>query len=159
MDGASLCICTVSSINNPRCAWHGGVPESPFVIMDGWRLHKPLCPAESALCQAPLASLGPSFADGTPAGGPCPRVPAPSHGHRRQGGLCCLQAPSWLGAVGTAGKLFIDFGSGSLAFYRRLCEGFFPPRLAHLLKEKSTGQMPSVEAEFAERSGHARQGS
>lgn len=53
MDGASLCIYTVSSINNPSCAWHRGVPESPFVIMDCYRLHKPLPPAESALCQAP----------------------------------------------------------------------------------------------------------
>lgn len=55
MDGASLCIYTVSSINNPRCAWHGGVPESPFAIMDCWRLHKPLPAAESALRQAPHA--------------------------------------------------------------------------------------------------------
>lgn len=78
MDGASLCICTVSSINNPRCAWHRGVPESPFVIMDGWRLHKPLSPAESALCQAPPASLGPHSSRDTPSGrGPEPRLPAP----------------------------------------------------------------------------------
>lgn len=53
MDGASLCIYTVSSINNPRCAWHGRVPESPSAIMDCWRLHKPLPAAESALCQTP----------------------------------------------------------------------------------------------------------
>lgn len=78
MDGASLCIYTVSSINNPRCAWHGGVPESPFVIMDCWRLHKPLPPAESALCQAPHASRGPpAFQKGHPQGGPSPQVSAP----------------------------------------------------------------------------------
>lgn len=134
MDGASLCIYTVSSINNPRCAWHGGVPESPFVIMDCWRLHKPLPPAESALCQAPHASRGPpGFPDGTPAGGTlasglCPRPAATGtpQGPRLLEGFCCLQSPCRHGEAGTAVKLFIGFGLGSLAFYRRLCGlGFF----------------------------------
>lgn len=87
MDGASLCIYTVSSINNPRCAWHGGVPESPFVIMDGWRLHKLLSPAESALCQAPHASRGLQHSRRdtrrvAPRLGSLP----PSHGHQHPGG-------------------------------------------------------------------------
>lgn len=101
MDGASLCIYTVSSINNPRCAWHGGVPESPFVIMDCWRLHKPLPPAESALCQAPRASPGPpSFPGGTPAGGgplalglcPHPAATGTPQAPWLLGGFCCLQS-------------------------------------------------------------------
>lgn len=149
MDGASLCIYTVSSINNPRCAWHGGVPESPFVIMDCWRLHKPLPPAESALSQAPTASLGPDFPGGTPARGPlasglCPRTAATGTPQASWllGGFCCLRSPSQLGGAGTAGKLFIGFGLGSLAFYRRLCGLVFHP--SHLLKEKSTGQMLSL---------------
>lgn len=153
MDGASLCICTVSSINNPRCAWHGGVPESPFVIMDCWRLHKPLSPAESALCQAPLASLGPSFPDGTPAGGPCPRVPVPSHGHLgslacREGFVACRaragseereQLGSFLLALAWEVRLFIGGFVGV---------SFPPPRhFSHLLKEKPTGQMLSVKSQ------------
>lgn len=143
MDGASLCIYTVSSINNPRCAWHRGVPESPFVIMDCWRLHKPLPPAESALCQASRASPGPRLSrwdtrSGALASGLCP-LPAATgtpQAPRLLGGVCCLQSPCQPGGAGTAGVLFIGFSWGSLAFERRLCGVCSPSRL----KEKSTRQ-------------------
>lgn len=79
MDGASLCIYTVSSINNPRCAWHGGVPESPFAIMDCWRLHKLLPAAESALRQTPCTGG---------MGRDVPPPPAPCKQHKR----CSLSA-------------------------------------------------------------------
>lgn len=144
MDGASLCICTVSSINNPRCAWHGGVPESPFVIMDGWRLHKPLSPAESASARHLSPRWAPDSRRDTRG------VPAPSCGHRgSRPGFCCLQSLSWLGGAETAGELFIGFGLGSLAFYRRLFRAFSTPASAfsHLLKEKSTGQMLRMESQ------------
>jgi len=147
MDGASLCIYAVSSINNPRCAWHGGVPESPFVIMDGWRLHKPLPPAESALRQAPHASRGPGFPGGRPTGGPSPRVSAPSlrpPAPRRLSGC-------WKGFVTSAAarRSGNSWGSFLLAlawevwlFIGGFAGFFFTP--SHLLKEKSTGQMLSL---------------
>lgn len=162
MDGASLCIYTVSSINNPRCAWHGGVPESPFVITDCWRLHKLLPPAESALCQAPRAFPGPQLSRrdtrrGALASGlcPCPATTGTPQTPWLLEGFCSLQSLCRLQGAATAGKLFIGFGLGSFAFYRRLC-GFFPPLI--FLKKNPLVRCPA-EAKMVERSGCAKQGS
>lgn len=149
MDRASLCIYTVSSINNPRCAWHRGVPESPFVIMDGWRLHKLLSPAESALYQAPRASRGLRHSRRdtrrvAPRLGslfPVPWPPAP------RGLPSC-----WKGFVACRARASSEeweqLGSFLLALAWEVWlfiggfVGFFSP--SHLLKEKSEGQMPSL---------------